>query len=305
MSIKIVSTGKYLPDNVVSNESLERDNNLEHGYIFKRTGIKNRFYINDETIDILAIKSVEDMLKKNKSVNIYDIDLIICASTSYDNFMPSVSFKVQRYFKIENCICLDIMAGCSGYINALSIAQKYIYSGVVKKALVLGVECLSKNKYKDIKSKMLFGDGAGCALIEHSKINKIYFEKIESYEDVNSILTCTDKHVLNMNGKEVYKFAVTKTVENIEKLLKESNINKSEVCYIVPHQSNIKILNKIFEKTSIKVFSNIEKYANTFCASIPIALNNMLENKIIKEKDKIILLGYGGGLNLGSILMEV
>lgn len=305
MSIKIVSTGKYLPENMLGNEILEKDSNLECGYIFKRTGIKNRFYTNDETVDILAIKSIENMLKKNKSIDIHDIDLIVSASTSYDSLMPSVSFKIQKHFKIENCICLDIIAGCSGYINALSVAQKYILSGSVKKALVIGVECLSKNKYKDIKSKMLFGDGAGCTLIEYSKISKIYFEKIESYEDENDILTCTDNHILNMNGKEVYKFAVTKTVENIEEILKKSNISKSEICYIVPHQSNIKILNKISQKTNMRVFSNIENYANTFCASIPIALNDMLENKVIKDKDKIILLGYGGGLNLGSILMEV
>lgn len=304
-SIKIIATGKYIPKDKITNDYLEKNYHLEKGYIYKRTGIETRFYSKEESLEELAINSVKDMLKKNNKLDINDIDMIITASTSYEKIMPSLSFKVQEYFNIKDCICMDILAGCSGYINALDIAQKYIATSSVNNALVIGAEVLSKNKYNDIGSKILFGDGAGCTYISCSSEFKKYVSNIQSMKDDNNILTCTMNHELYMNGKEVYKFATTKTVENIEELLRKSQEKSNYIKYIIPHQSNMKILEKISKKIDIDIYSNIKKYGNTFCASIPIALDELYSSKKIKEKDKIILLGYGGGLNIGSILMEV
>ena len=120
-SVKIIATGKYLPKKEIKSEDIEKENNLEDGYIYKRTGIKTRYYSLDETLEDLAINSVKDMIRKNNNLNIQDVDMIVTSSTTYNNMMPSLSFRVQKYFNIKDCMCFDVLAGCSGYINALDI----------------------------------------------------------------------------------------------------------------------------------------------------------------------------------------
>ncbi len=304
-SVKIIATGKYLPKHEVKSEYIEKKNNLEDGYIYKRTGIETRYYSIDETLEDLAINSVKDMLRKNNNLSILDVDMIITSSTTYNSMMPSLSFEIQKYFNIKDCMCFDILAGCSGYINALDIAQKYIATSSAKNVLVVGADILSKNKYDDIKTQILFGDGAGCVYLKAIEENKKYVSNIKSFDDKDQILTCNMNHELSMNGKEVYKFATTKTIENISEILDNSNEKIEDIKFVIPHQSNIKILEKICKKTNANMYTNIKRYGNTFCASIPIALDELFEFNQLRENDKIILLGYGGGLNLGSILMEV
>lgn len=304
-SVKIIATGKYLPKREVKSEYIEKENNLEDGYIYKRTGIETRYYSIDETLEDLAINSVKDMLRKNNNLSILDVDMIITSSTTYNSMMPSLSFEIQKYFNIKDCMCFDILAGCSGYINALDIAQKYIATSSAKNVLVVGADILSKNKYDDIKTQILFGDGAGCVYLKAIEENKKYVSNIKSFDDKDQILTCNMNHELSMNGKEVYKFATTKTIENISEILDNSNEKIEDIKFVIPHQSNIKILEKICKKTNANMYTNIKRYGNTFCASIPIALDELFEFNQLRENDKIILLGYGGGLNLGSILMEV
>ncbi len=304
-SVKIIATGKYLPKREVKSEYIEKENNLEDGYIYKRTGIETRYYSIDETLEDLAINSVKDMLRKNNNLSILDVDMIITSSTTYNSMMPSLSFEIQKYFNIKDCMCFDILAGCSGYINALDIAQKYIATSSAKNVLVVGADILSKNKYDDIKTQILFGDGAGCMYLKAIEENKKYVSNIKSFDDKDQILTCNMNHELSMNGKEVYKFATTKTIENISEILDNSNEKIEDIKFVIPHQSNIKILEKICKKTNANMYTNIKRYGNTFCASIPIALDELFEFNQLRENDKIILLGYGGGLNLGSILMEV
>lgn len=304
-SVKIIATGKYLPKHEVKSEYIEKKNNLEDGYIYKRTGIETRYYSIDETLEDLAINSVKDMLRKNNNLSILDVDMIITSSTTYNSMMPSLSFEIQKYFNIKDCMCFDILAGCSGYINALDIAQKYIATSSAKNVLVVGADILSKNKYDDIKTQILFGDGAGCMYLKAIEENKKYVSNIKSFDDKDQILTCNMNHELSMNGKEVYKFATTKTIENISEILDNSNEKIEDIKFVIPHQSNIKILEKICKKTNANMYTNIKRYGNTFCASIPIALDELFEFNQLRENDKIILLGYGGGLNLGSILMEV
>lgn len=304
-SVKIIATGKYLPKKEIKSEDIEKENNLEDGYIYKRTGIKTRYYSLDETLEDLAINSVKDMIRKNNNLNIQDVDMIVTSSTTYNNMMPSLSFRVQKYFNIKDCMCFDVLAGCSGYINALDIAQKYIATSSAKNVLVIGADILSKNIYHDIKTQILFGDGAGCVLLKAIKEDKKYISNIKSFDDKNQILTCSMQHELFMNGKEVYKFATSKTVENISEIIEKSKEKIEDIKFIIPHQSNIKILEKICKKTGVNMYTNIKRYGNTFCASIPIALDDMFKQNKLKENDKVILIGYGGGLNTGSILLEL
>ena len=174
---------------------------------------------------------------------------------------------------------------------------------------MVGVEKISEYiREEDVNTKILLGDGAGATLIGKSEKEKLYSHNIESVGQEGDILTCDNNTKLFMNGKEIYRFGITKTVDNIKELLEKNNLTMDDIKYIIPHQSNIRIMENIGKKLGVakeKIYINIENIGNTFNASIPIALEEALEKEMIKEKDKVILIGYGGGLNLGSILLEV
>lgn len=307
-SIKIIASGKYIPKKQITNMILANKFNVTEDYIYKRSGIETRFFVENEEIEELAIAATENLLCKNKKY-IENIDMIIVATTSSNKIMPGISFLVQKHLKIEKCICFDIFAGCSGYINAMDIARNYIAVGKCNKVLVIGVEVLSKYiQSDDMSTSILLADGAGATLIEKTSENKLYHSEIESNGMNGDILTCTSDTKIHMDGKKIYKYAITKTVDNINKLLENAKIKMEDIKYIIPHQSNIKIIKAIATRLGVsenKMYINIKNVGNTFCASIPIALSEMYEKNILKEGDKIILLGYGGGLNLGSILLEV
>ena len=306
--IKITETGKYIPKTEINNEQIEQKLNLEKGYIEKRTGIKTRYYAKSESIEEMAIKATKDLLSKSPNAK-NDIGLIIVATTSSKNLMPGISNLVQKKLDLKPCICLDILAGCSGYINAFEIAKMYIQTKKIEKALIIGVDKLSEfTNQEDISTTIILSDGAGASLIEKTKEEKKYFSNIEADAKNSEILTCKSDEKIKMQGKEIYKYAVTKTVENINKLLKDSNENIDNIKYIIPHQSNMKIIKAISTRLKIeksKLYTNIENVGNTFCASIPIVLDEMKQKGLLQEKDKVILLGYGGGLNTGSILIEL
>ena len=308
-NIKIVATGSYLPSNKVDNTTIANELKITEEFIYKRTGIKTRYYSEDETIEEIAIKSVHNLIKNNSQVDIDKIDMIIVATTSTKLLMPGISYKIQEYFDVKNCMCLDILAGCSGFINAIDIARNYIAIEKTNKALVVGVDILSKITDKtDLSTSIILSDGAGAVLLEKTETDKQYESIITSEGQKGNLLVIESNENIKMDGKEIYKYAVTETVKNIKQLLKTSNIDINEIKYIVPHQSNIKIMNSIASRLKIdisKMYINIENVGNTFCASIPIAIDEMFEKNLLKEGDKIILLGYGGGLNTGSILMEV
>ena len=308
-NIHIVSNGIYFPKKQIKNDELEKILNLESGYIEKRTGIKNRYYAMNETIQEMAVGAVKNIfISENEKKN---IDFIISATTSTDMLMPGISNYVQKKLGLSPCICLDILAGCGGYVNAFDIVKVYMDSRNIKRALIIGADKLSEIiDKKDIGTAVVLSDGAGATLVEkeESTYQKIYMSNIKAEEDKNNILTYQYGQNVYMNGKEVYKYAVTRTVENINELIEKAHITLQDVKYIVAHQSNLKIMKSIASRLHIemeKMYTNIQERGNTFCASIPIALHDMQKKGLLKTGDKIILLGYGGGLNTGSILMEI
>lgn len=305
--MKIVLSKSYLPSKKVENKEIANRLNIEEEYITKRTGIKQRYFAEEETIEQMALNAVEKIIEETK-VDTEEIGLIIVATTSSNKLMPGISNYIQKEMKISKCICLDILAGCSGYINAVDIAQMYLNSGKVKKAIVVGVDILSKyTNTEDIGTSIILSDGAGATLFESSEDN-MYFSNIEATPDTNNILECKTDGKITMDGLSIYKYAVTETVKNVKGLLKQSGEKIENIKYIVPHQSNLKIISAIANRLEIsmdKIYTNIEKIGNTFCASIPIALEEMQQKELLKQGDKIILLGYGGGLNTGSILIEI
>lgn len=311
-SIKIIANGVYLPETEVNNDELNDRYKLSENWIFKRTGIQKRWYETILNIDEMAINSVKNLLENSgmPKIDVSKIGAIIVATTSTKKIMPGISNQIQKFLGIEKCICIDILAGCSGYVNAFDLARKYICLGEVEYALVVGVEQLSNYLDKeDLNTTIILGDGAGATLIGKGNEDKLYLQNIVSTSKNNEILTCDNyEEKISMNGKAIYKYATTQTVENIKQTLQMANLYIDKVKYIVPHQSNKRILDAIAQKLEIsndKIFSNIQEIGNTFCASIPIALNEMMSQSLIKSGDFVILLGYGGGLNLGSILIEI
>ena len=302
--MRIVASSSYLPSKKVLNEEIEKKLNLETNYIEKRTGIKQRYFVQNETIEEMSIKAIEKLINAAK-IDVQEIDMIIVATTTTNNLMPGISNYIQKYFDIKKCISFDILAGCNGYINALDIAQMYIKSGKVNKGIVVGVDILSKyTDEKDVGTAIILADGAGATLIEKSENE--YFSNIEAIPDKDDILTIKSDEKISMDGISVYKYAVTETVKNINQLLAIANEKIENIKYVVPHQSNLKIIKAISNRLGTeKIYTNIQNVGNTFCASIPIVLEEMQKKNLLKTGDKIILLGYGGGLNTGSILLEI
>ncbi len=306
-SVEILANGIALPEQKIENKILEKNFGLTENWIYNRTGIKTRYYVKNENLEILALNAVKDMLKKT-NIDIQEIGIIVFASTSTNYLMPGISYLIQKELNIKKCMCLDILCGCSGYINAFDIVRKYIAVGDVQYGIIIGAEVLSKYiDEQDVNTKVLLGDGAGATLIGKSDEEKKYFKNIISEGQKGEILTCNQNGKIFMDGKQVYKFGTTKPVECLNELLEDAKENIENIKYIIPHQSNLKMLKSMSEKLNIdinKMYINIDRIGNTFNASIPIVLNEIIDKNLIQKGDKIVLLGYGGGLNLGAIFLE-
>ena len=304
--MRIVASSSYLPKNKVTNKEIAEKLGIDEDFIERRTGIKQRYFVEQETIEEIAKKAVEKLINK-VSIEVNEIDLIIVATTSTNKLMPGISNYTQKELGIKKCICLDILAGCGGYVNATDITHMYISSGKVKKAIVVGVDILSKyTDQQDIGTAIILSDGAGATLFEKTE-EDFYYSNLETIADRNNILTCNTGEKIYMDGLSVYKYAVTETVKNIQELLKNAGEKIENIKYIIPHQSNLKIMNAIANRLNIKeekIYTNIKNVGNTFCASIPIVLEEIQEKNLLQKNDKIVIIGYGAGLNTGSILLK-
>ncbi len=324
MNSKIVGYGKYLPEDIVTNDNLAEIIDTSDEWIYQRTGIKERRFSKVNTSE-LCFKCSENILK-NAEVKPEEIDLIIVATFTPDYLTPSVACIVQQKLGAVNATCFDVNVACSGFVFALSIADKYIKSGMYKKALVIGGEVISKTlNFEDRSTAVIFGDGAGGVLIEATNEEcGIIGESLKSQGDTKSLRgkyvkvknTLIDEEVedsenyLYMNGREVLSFVNSNVVKNIKEVLENSNTDLCEISYIVPHQANDRLLDVIAKKLEFdreKIFSNIRNVGNTSAASVPIALADMFEKGLLKlnSKEKIVLTGFGSGLAYGTILMQV
>lgn len=320
-SVEIIGTGSYVPQRVVTNDELSAIVETSDEWISTRTGISERRISLGENTSDLAAKAALDALKNAKLVA-KDIELIIVATTSPDSFVPSTACIVQELIGASNAVCFDISAACTGFIFALNTAAQYIKTGEYKTALVVGSEVLSKiMNWKDRNTCVLFGDGAGAAVLKAGEegIIKTYIasdgvkgrEFLHCFASqvknpfMNNSVDTVDK--INMNGKEVFKFAVRVMANSIEKVLDDSQNSIEDIDYIVPHQANIRIIDFVAKKLKIdkdKFFINLNKYGNTSGASIPLALDEMNKKGLLKKGSKVIFVGFGGGLTWGSVLVK-
>ncbi|RIY33413.1 3-oxoacyl-ACP synthase [Psittacicella hinzii] len=318
MFSKVVATGSFIPSKFLANEDLEKRVDTSDEWIVTRTGIKSRPIMDDDmTVPDMAFNAAKDAIesfkKKDPNFTVDDIDLIICATTTSSHLFPSCACQVQGKLGIKDCISFDVAAACSGFVYALSVADKFIKTNSVKKALVIGADALSKTcDPNDRSTIILFGDAAGCFLLEASEEPGIISTHLHANNEQADALTLGNKQFiddssLQMQGNQVFKIAVSELSNIVTETLEANGMDKSEVDWLVPHQANIRIISATAKKLDLpmeRVILTIEKHGNTSAASIPTAFDSAVKENKFKAGDIILLEAFGGGMTWGSALVK-
>jgi 3-oxoacyl-[acyl-carrier-protein] synthase-3 len=304
--IKIISSGKYIPPLIITNEDLEKLVETSDEWIVSRTGIKRRRKAVNELTSDMAYQAAMDAITKAD----YDkskIDLIIMATITGDQMTPSTANFIQGKLGLEHQVMsFDINAACTGFVYGLETAAAMLQTGRFRAALVIGGEKLSNViDYKDRNTCVLFGDGAGAMIIEPSEeIGHEAFFYNAARADFNDYLTVTDK--IRMDGKKVYQFAIDVLEKSIHKILADAKLTIDDIDVIIPHQANERIIQSVAKSTGIpmeKFMLNLSEYGNTSAASIPITIAEYAEQNDTKNK-KMLLVGFGGGFTWGSAILQ-
>ncbi|ADL53805.1 beta-ketoacyl-ACP synthase III [Clostridium cellulovorans] len=320
---EIIGTGSYVPEKIVSNDDLSKIMDTNDEWIQSRSGISERRVSQGEDTSDLSVKAA---IKAMEAANVVatDIDLIIVATVTPDMYTPSTACIVQKKIEAYNATAFDVSAACSGFLYGVSIANSMIKTGQHKTVLVIGAEVLSKAiNWEDRATAVLFGDGAGAVIMKASENRGVKGIYTMSEGDKGENLEIGAKEVKNpfldekvdnskynyiaMNGREVFKFATKAMVTAVEKILLETKEDLCNIKCIIPHQANYRIIQYVSKKMDIPIehfYINLDKYANTSAATIPIALDEAVRVGRIKKGDKIILVGFGGGLTYGAALIE-
>lgn len=314
---KILSCGSYLPDKILTNDDLAKMVDTNDVWITERTGIKQRHIAADnEYCSDLGYKAAQIALEKSQLTN-NDIDGIIVATTTADNIFPATATKIQHKLNIKNAFAFDVQAVCSGFVYGLTLADLYIKSGKANNILVIGAETLSRIlDWQDRNSCILFGDGAGAVILSKNTTTEsnIIDSEIHSDGSLYEILNTNGgpsltkgAGVITMQGKEVFKNAVTKMSNSVKNLLAKNQLDIDEINLLIPHQANQRILSAVGKKLNLptqKVISTVNLHANTSAASIPLALSIALDNNRVTRGDYVIFVALGAGLTWGSILLK-
>ena len=305
-NIKVVATGSFVPEKIVTNQDLEKIVDTSDEWISSRTGIKARRYVEKENaLDLAYEASIKAINKVNYDVS--KIDLIIVATITAPNKTPSLANLLQGKLGLDNIMSFDINAACSGFIYALEIASKLLNNGDFNAALVIGAETLSKiTNFEDRSTAVLFGDGAGAMIIESTNEDKPahFYSAASSDKD----LSLTVDENISMDGKKVYQFAVKIIPESIQVVLDDANLGINQINKIIPHQANIRIIEtaaKLLESDMDKFFINIDKYGNTSAASVIIALDEYINSLEDHNDIKVLLVAFGGGFTWASAILTL
>lgn len=320
---KMIGFGLYTPKNLVENERLQEFLETSDEWIRTRTGIERRYISLDENTSDLAVEASKKALSQ-AGLSAEDIDLIILATVTPDNFTPSTACIVQDKLGAKNAWAFDINAACTGFIYALKLGKSLIRSGEAKNALIIGAETLSKAlNWEDRGSCVLFGDGAGATVLtsteedcgikcvnvksDGSKGDSLVIQGLplnSPFKDRKEV----SENYINMNGREIFKFATKVMEESIVDILEKENIKIEEIDAIIPHQANLRIIDYVGKRLGIpreKFVTNLQNYGNTSGASIPIALCEAIDDGKVKRGDNIIMVGFGGGLTWGGALIKL
>jgi len=318
---RIVGTGRYLPERIMTNFDLEKIVDTSDEWIRTRTGVERRHVVaDDQTTSDMCVEAAKIAIE-DAGVDVSDIDLVITGTTSPDLIFPNVSTLIQHRLGVPACPAFSLEAACTGFIYALTMADKFIRLGEAKCALVLGAECITKlMDWKDRNTCVLFGDGAGAAVVKPSEepgLLACHLGADGQYKDLlyypvgasNELAKAgTDEAAIMMTGNEVFKVAV-KTLGGIAaETLEKAGMDQSELDWLIPHQANIRIIQATAKRLGLpmdKVILTVQDHGNTSAASVPMALDVGIRDGRVKRGQLILMEAFGGGFTWGSVLMRL
>jgi 3-oxoacyl-[acyl-carrier-protein] synthase-3 len=323
-TVSIIGTGSYVPERVMTNQEIEKLVETSDEWITSRTGIKERRIAaeGESTSDMAAGAARAAM--ENSGISADEIDLIIVATVTPDMFFPSTACFVQTKIGAKNAACFDVSAACSGFLYALEIAQQFITSHTYDTILVIGAEKLSSIvDWTDRNTCVLFGDGAGAAVLRHrGGGHGIVSTFMASDGGLSDILYIpgggsrfpiskdnADQHLnsIRMNGKETYKHAVISMLDAAQKALAEANLHPEDLACIIPHQANLRIIEAIAHRLNLpleRFMVNLDRYGNTSAAAVAIALDEANRTGRMKVGEYVLLVVFGGGLTWASSVIQ-
>lgn len=318
MTTRIIGTGSYVPERIVTNEELTTLVDTSDEWIYSRTGIKERHIAVKENGIDLAVEAAKQALEDAQMTG-EEVDLILVASCSNDFQFPSTACMVQKELGANRAAAFDLSAACSGFLLALHTAHAYIQAGIYKNILLIGTEVLSKMvDWTDRSTCVLFGDGAGAVVVSADTegiLDFVQWSDGTSWDD----LVCPAKKIehpwrkeeqeqgyIRMNGQEVFRFAVQKVPESIRQVLEKTGTKESEIDWFVLHQANRRIIQSVAKRLGVseeRFPMNMEAYGNTSAASIPILLDEMNKKGELQRGQKILMAGFGAGLTWSAVQM--
>ena len=323
-TVSIIGTGSYLPEKILTNQELEKLVETSDEWIISRTGIKERrIAAEGEHTSDLAAKAALSALE-NAGITADEIDLILVATVTPDMFFPSTACFVQAKIGAKNAACFDVSAACSGFLYAIEIAQQFITSHTYDTILVIGADKLSSIiDWTDRNTCVLFGDGAGAAVLRHrggghgvistfmasdgGLSDILYIPGGGSRFPITKDNSDARLNCIKMNGKETYKHAVTSMLDAAQKVLAEANLDCEDLACVIPHQANLRIIEAIADRMNLpleRFVVNLDRYGNTSAAAVAIALDEANRTGRMKVGDYVLLVVFGGGLTWASSVVQ-
>ena len=315
-TVKVIHTSSYLPIHEIKNADWELRLDTTDEWIRKRTGIQTRRYAKELTTSDLATRAAQKLLEESK-IHPDEIEFVIVATMTPDTMSPSCAAKVQGAIGATNAFAFDISAACAGFVFALSTGVKMLSAGNRKYGLVIGAETmLSVLDWKDRSTAILFGDGAGAVLLEKTDQTTLFVESLRSDGLKGDALVCGERmeqHTLStmkMDGRGVFELVSREVPKNISETLEKAHMSADEVDLYILHQANVRLIEQVAKKLKQpidKFPTNLERVGNTSAASVPILLDELVQNQSITfgSGQKLLLSGFGGGLSWGSIIITI
>jgi len=325
MRASITAVGHYIPEKILTNKDLERIVDTSDEWIRTRTGIRERRILDaDKGTSYMAVAAAK-MVLRQKNISAAEIDLIIVATTTPDMTVPPTAAFVQKELKAVNCWGFDLNGACSGFLFALATGAQFIESGRHRKVLVIGADKMSAIvDYQDRNTCILFGDAAGAVLLEPARNEDLGIRDYILHLDGSgseylriaaggSLLPTTletvanKMHYLYQDGKTVFKFAVNGMTEVVAEILENNGLKGGDIKLFIPHQANFRIIDAVAKKVGLRpdqVMLNIEKYGNTTAATIPLAMSEAYQQRLMHTNDWIVMAAFGAGFTWGSLLLR-
>jgi 3-oxoacyl-[acyl-carrier-protein] synthase-3 len=320
MYSRIIGTGRYLPENIVTNADLEKTVDTTDEWIRSRTGIERRHIAAEgETTCDLSEKAVREAMAAAE-IGPGDVDLLIIGTTTPDQIFPNVGCLLQDRLGIHGCPAFSLEAACTGFIYALGVADKFVRTGAAKTAVVVGAETISRMvDWTDRTTCVLFGDGAGAVVLRADKepgVVSTHLHADGTYKDLLYFPSGVSKRPddfhagrdhIHMSGNEVFKVAVNTLGRIVDETLAANNLRRADIDWLIPHQANMRIIQATARKLKMpmdRVIQTVQDHGNTSAASVPMALDVAIRDGRIQRGDTLLLEAFGGGFTWGSALVK-